>query len=211
MSSPLKEEEKAKTREEMIKSAKQAGDLLKAKKLKSYLGGFDPNAPPKLYKLKSEDGQIFAVERFPMKFSAYINQKWIDLGINDRNVDKMDPVLVPYHSSVVALVIEWLYHHQHSIPKDPKTRYPEFPEWDKQFFKMDSGQLFALLNASHGLGIEDLMNMGCAAAAELIRGKNCEEIRKIYGIRSDEEQMEEALSQGGEGSSTTSFAVDKDF
>ncbi|CAA90636.1 Skp1-related protein [Caenorhabditis elegans] len=170
-----------------------------------------PRSAP-LYKLKSEDGQIFNVERGPMKFCAFINQKFIDHGVNDRNCERADPILVPFHSSIVQAVIEWLYHYQDNplARRDSKIRYHDFSEWDKQFFNVESGVLFALLNASHALGVEDLMNMGCAAAAELIRGKSTEEIRKIYGIRSDEEQMEEALANGGEGTSAMTFTTDSD-
>ncbi|CAO4386782.1 unnamed protein product [Caenorhabditis nigoni] len=164
--------------------------------------------PAALYKLKSEDGQMFEVERAPMIVSSFINQKFIDQGANDRNCDRMEPILLPFHGSIISMIIKWLYHHQNEAPMSKKLRYCEFQDWDKEFFKMESGVLFALLNAAHALGIEDLMNMGCSAAAELIRGKNTEEIRKIYGIRTDEEQMEDALAAGGEGTSTTTFTVD---
>ncbi|CAL2051400.1 unnamed protein product [Caenorhabditis brenneri] len=152
--------------------------------------------PRALYKLKSEDGQIFMVERIPMKYSSFINQKFIDLGINDRNCDK---------------IIEWLYHHQHKYPTGLDCRYADLDDWDKEFFKMQSGELFELISATHSLGIKEMMNMGCSAAAQLINGKSTKEMREILGIRTDEERMELALANGGEGSSTTSFVVDKNF
>ncbi|EGT40552.1 CBN-SKR-20 protein [Caenorhabditis brenneri] len=167
--------------------------------------------PRALYKLKSEDGQIFMVERIPMKYSSFINQKFIDLGINDRNCDKVDPILVPCHSSAFEKIIEWLYHHQHKYPSGLDCRYADLDDWDKEFFKMQSGELFELISATHSLGIKEMMNMGCSAAAQLINGKSTKEMREILGIRTDEERMELALANGGEGSSTTSFVVDKNF
>ncbi|EFP03557.1 hypothetical protein GCK72_025401 [Caenorhabditis remanei] len=163
----------------------------------------------KRFKLISEDGHEFIISKVALRASKFIVDKLAEAGITEENCETMDPILVPFHHVLVKQCVDWLNHHQCDAPKTRKIKYKHFSKWDKKFFKMESGELFALLNASHALGIDELMNMGCAVAAELIRGKNVEEIRKIYGIKSDEEQMEELLANGGEGTSTMTFTVEK--
>uniref|UniRef100_A0A1I7TN86 Skp1-related protein n=1 Tax=Caenorhabditis tropicalis TaxID=1561998 RepID=A0A1I7TN86_9PELO len=163
-----------------------------------------------LYKLKTEDGQIVEVERKLLKFSTFINQKLIDAGCTDANCKEMEPIAVPCHSEALRLVIRWLNKHHTTLPKTTKVKYDRFSNWDKEFFKMETPRLFGLISASYALGIEDLMNMGCSTAAQLIKGKSTAEIRQIYGIKSDKEQMEEALANGGEGTSTATFTYDSD-
>ncbi|CAI2355883.1 unnamed protein product [Caenorhabditis sp. 36 PRJEB53466] len=154
-----------------------------------------------MYKLKSEDGQVFETDRMALKKSSVFEQHLLANGIDDSNSSEMQPFLVPYPGIVIEMIIRWLNHHRDDRPRQRRTLYRDISHWDKEFLKVDTGVLFKMLNASHYLKIEELTHQGCAAAAELIRGKSTEEIRKIYGIKSEEEQMEEDIANGLPGPS----------
>ena len=67
------------------------------------------------------------------------------------------------------------------------------PEWDCDYINLDNmDDLIDLVVASNFLDIEGLLNLGCAKIASLIKGKNVEEIRDMFGIENDFTPEEEA-------------------
>ncbi|KAL6842371.1 hypothetical protein ACP4OV_027798 [Aristida adscensionis] len=66
--------------------------------------------------------------------------------------------------------------------------------WDKEFITsgVDNSILFAIILAANYLGIEDLIDLGCTAVADKMRGKQPEEIRKTFDIENDYTPEQEA-------------------
>ncbi|KAJ0980071.1 hypothetical protein J5N97_015545 [Dioscorea zingiberensis] len=70
----------------------------------------------------------------------------------------------------------------------------EFEEWDKEYIeKPDPVLLHDLMQASSSMKIKGLMELGAERMASLIRGRNPDEIRKLFNIKYDftPEQEEE--------------------
>ena len=67
-----------------------------------------------------------------------------------------------------------------------------FLGWDQTFInQLDQSLLFDLIVASNFLDIRGLLDLTCKAAANLIRGRTVEEIRKKFNIKNDFTPQEE--------------------
>ncbi|RLN41111.1 SKP1-like protein 13 [Panicum miliaceum] len=66
--------------------------------------------------------------------------------------------------------------------------------WDEKFISdlPDNSALFAVILAANYLGIEDLLDLGCTAVADKMRGKTPEEVRVALGIENDYTPEQEA-------------------
>ena len=102
--------------------------------------------------------------------------------------------------SILRKVIVYCTHYRGQqspgIPKPlPHKNLKEagVPEWDCDYINLDNmDDLIDLVVASNFLDIEGLLNLGCAKIASLIKGKNVEEIRDMFGIENDFTPEEEA-------------------
>lgn len=64
--------------------------------------------------------------------------------------------------------------------------------WDQTYInQLDQSLLFDLIVASNFLDIRGLLDLTCKAAANLIRGRTVEEIRKNFNIKNDFTPQEE--------------------
>ncbi|KAL6640969.1 hypothetical protein ACP70R_019150 [Stipagrostis hirtigluma subsp. patula] len=66
--------------------------------------------------------------------------------------------------------------------------------WDKEFIAAvpDNSTLFGIILAANYLGVDDLIDLGCTAVADKMRGKKPEEIRAIFEIENDYTPEQEA-------------------
>ncbi|KAF8722914.1 hypothetical protein HU200_022051 [Digitaria exilis] len=66
--------------------------------------------------------------------------------------------------------------------------------WDKKFIGdlPDNSALFAIILAANFLGIEELLDLGCTAVADKMRGKTADEIRTALDIENDYTPEQEA-------------------
>ena len=97
---------------------------------------------------------------------------------------------------VLKKILEWAdYHQDDEEDKNKDENYKkstDIGEWDRKFLDVDQAMLFEIIIAANYLDIKDLLNTGCRAVANMIRGKSTEEIRKTFNIINDFTPEEEA-------------------
>eukprot|EP00088_Acartia_fossae_P056489 TRINITY_DN65783_c0_g1_i1.p1 TRINITY_DN65783_c0_g1~~TRINITY_DN65783_c0_g1_i1.p1 ORF type:complete len:150 (-),score=26.04 TRINITY_DN65783_c0_g1_i1:159-578(-) len=92
---------------------------------------------------------------------------------------------------ILAKIIDWANHHRDDPPppyeEDFKTAKTadDIGEWDQEFVKVDQATLFDMIMAANYLDIKPLLDMLCKTVANMIKGKNVEEIREKFGIKND--------------------------
>lgn len=100
-------------------------------------------------------------------------------------------------------IAEWCRKHkedppQRSLDSRSNNRQIAIPEWDTDFLAaLNNSELFELICAANYLEIPLLMDYSCKTVANMAKGKSPEEMRMIFGIRSDEEDEEAALYAPG--------------
>uniref|UniRef100_A0A0D9WHI5 SKP1-like protein n=1 Tax=Leersia perrieri TaxID=77586 RepID=A0A0D9WHI5_9ORYZ len=64
-------------------------------------------------------------------------------------------------------------------------------DWDMAFININVKPLYNLMGAANLLGIDELHDLACYKVANMLKGKNTEEMREILNIRSDFTPAEE--------------------
>ncbi|KAH9816806.1 Skp1 family, dimerization domain-containing protein [Melampsora americana] len=143
--------------------------------------------------LVTSDNEQFTVEREVAIRSVLIKNMIEDVGESD------NPIPLPNVSaSVLKKVIEWCEHHKKDPepsaedPDDARKRATEIGEWDTKFIAVDQEMLFEIILAANYLDIKPLLDVGCKSVANMIKGKQPEEIRKLFNIVNDFTPEEEA-------------------
>jgi S-phase kinase-associated protein 1 len=90
-------------------------------------------------------------------------------------------------SKTLSKVIEYCTKHDSEAQKKDKGRSAEaeLKEWDAEFLNVDIETLHDLLLAANYLDIQDLLDLACQKVADMIKGKQPEEIRKTFNIVND--------------------------
>lgn len=57
--------------------------------------------------------------------------------------------------------------------------------WNENFIKLEHDTLFAIILAANYLDIKSLLDLSCKKAANSIKGKTPEEIRRMWNIKND--------------------------
>jgi len=143
--------------------------------------------------LISSDNEQFEVERAVAERSGLISSLLADTGSTDAPIP-----LLQVSSNILQKILEWCEHHKND-PKQPteeidesRKRSTEINEWDQKFLAVDQEMMFELILASNYLDIKPLLDAGCKTIANLIKGKQPEEIRKTFNIKNDFTPEEEA-------------------
>jgi len=141
----------------------------------------------------SSDGEQFTIDREVAIRSVLIKNMIEDVGESD------NPIPLPNVSaSVLKKVIEWCEHHKKDPepsaedPDDARKRATEISDWDTKFINVDQEMLFEIILAANYLDIKPLLDVGCKSVANMIKGKQPEEIRKLFNIANDFTPEEEA-------------------
>ncbi|KAH8924706.1 E3 ubiquitin ligase complex SCF subunit sconC [Atractiella rhizophila] len=141
----------------------------------------------------SSDGESYTVEKDVACRSVLIKNMLEDIGESD------NPIPLPNVSSnVLKKVLEWCEHHK----KDPepisediddtRRKTTEISDWDQKYIQVDQEMLFEIILAANYLDIEPLLDVGYKVVANMIKGKQPEEIRKLFNIVNDLTPEEEA-------------------
>ncbi|PQQ00804.1 SKP1-like protein 1B [Prunus yedoensis var. nudiflora] len=76
-------------------------------------------------------------------------------------------------------------HHEEEAAANGENIEEILKNWDAKFMKVDQSILFSLILAANYLNIKSLLDLTCQVAADMIKGKTPEEIRKTFNIMND--------------------------
>lgn len=130
--------------------------------------------------LQSSNGIEFELDQELAKTSVTIKNL-----IEDAGIDNAIP-LPGVTSNTLENVIEYL---TTLMPVDEPKQKPEEEDKDKKvmdhYAKMDQTTLFEMILAANYLEIKVLLDVLCKTVANMIKGKNPEEIRKTFNVEND--------------------------
>lgn len=145
-------------------------------------------------KLESSDGEVVTIDTEIIRQSQTIDEMLRELP--DQQDDEEPIPLANINGNILNKIIEWCKHHKNDaqVADDEETerRTDDIPTWDQEFLKVDQGTLFELIMAANYLNIRRLLDLCCKNVANMIKGKNADEIRKTFNIKNDFTQEEEA-------------------
>jgi S-phase kinase-associated protein 1 len=145
-----------------------------------------------MIKVLSSDDIEFQVEDNVIMQSYLIKNMVNDLELNDQAIP-----LVSVQSSILKKILEYAeYHKDDPVPteedeKKVKTS-EDISDWDREFMNMEQDLVFELVIAANYLEMRELLDLGVKTIANMIKGKDVEEIREIFGIENDFTEEEEA-------------------
>ncbi|XP_062946097.1 S-phase kinase-associated protein 1-like [Cynocephalus volans] len=154
-----------------------------------------PNTLPSI-KLQSSDGEVFEVDVEIAKQSVTIETMMEDLGMD--NERDHDPVpLLNVNAAILRKVLQWCVHHKDDAPppedgENKEKRTDDIPAWDQEFLEVDQGTLLELILAANYLDIKGLLDVTGKTFANMTKEKTPEEIHKIFNIKNDFTEEEEA-------------------
>ncbi|XP_011047805.1 PREDICTED: SKP1-like protein 1B [Populus euphratica] len=128
----------------------------------------------KVLKLKTSDNEVFEVEEKAALQSGIIK------GMVEDGYSTDDAIpLFNVEKKTLVKIVEWLKKHASDASKD------ELEKWDADFVDVDTDSLYDLLLASNYLSVEVLLGQLVQKVADMIKGKQPEEIRKLFNIKND--------------------------
>ncbi|XP_022139312.1 SKP1-like protein 14 [Momordica charantia] len=133
--------------------------------------------------LKTCDNQIYEVEEAIAKQSGVIRNF-----LEDFDGDCVEIPLLKVNERMLKVVMEWCAMHA-----GEELEEKELQDWESKFVAMDDLDfLYEVLMAANYLEVVDLVHRLCKKVADIIAGKQPEEIRKIFNIENDFTPEEEA-------------------
>ncbi|KAI5477114.1 S-phase kinase-associated protein 1 [Pseudohyphozyma bogoriensis] len=137
-------------------------------------------------------------EQFPVAKEVAIRSVLIKNLLDDLDESEAPIPLPNVSANVLKKVLEWCEQHK----KDPepiaddgddtRKKTTEISDWDQKFIQVDQEMLFEIILAANYLDIKPLLDVGCKTVANMIKGKQPEEIRKLFNIVNDFTPEEEA-------------------
>ena len=135
----------------------------------------------KVLKLKSSDDIIFKVSLAAAMQSRMLKGMIEEDDTVVHEVGKDGVIPIPkVDSQTLKMVIDYWNKHL-----DEKANENKHKKWDVQFVNKDQSLLYDLLMAANYLDAEKLLKLICWKVAEMIKGKEPEEIRQIFNIKND--------------------------
>ncbi|XP_057427728.1 SKP1-like protein 1A [Lotus japonicus] len=101
--------------------------------------------------------------------------------IREKGVDGDNKINLPNISiETMCKINEYVKKHAEAV--DPAKN---LDAWDEEFIKVDLNTLFNLIEATHYLKIQNLIDLGCKTVANMMRGKTTEQMRQTFNIKND--------------------------
>jgi S-phase kinase-associated protein 1 len=147
--------------------------------------------------LVSSDGVSYEVSKVAAKMS-----KLIDDLLKDEEAETTEVKVIPCseaRGAALKYVVQYMEHHWNNrwkpIEKPMKRKVTSYlSPWDKQFLYTDlvvngnerQWEMLAYSTmAANFLQVEDMVQLCCAAFAEIMKGKTAEQIRDVFNIECD--------------------------
>ena len=129
-----------------------------------------------------------------------------DTGITDLSTVSLEELkareLIPLpelSADILKLVIQFMIKHRDDplkkIEKPIKTTSLKeiVGEWDAEFVNLEQEPLFKLILAANYLDMPDLLELGICKLATMVKGKDPEEIKRLFNIEPDITPEEEKM------------------
>ena len=135
--------------------------------------------------LVSSDGEKIEISSKAAQRSVLVK------GILEDYPDDAEVPLNNVKSNILKKFKEYLDHYENEEPKEierplPSNNFKEcVNEWDYNFIDMDLQLIFEIILGANYMDIKPLLELSSAKVASIIKGKNTEEIRKIFDINKD--------------------------
>ncbi|SPP89481.1 S-phase kinase-associated protein 1-like [Drosophila guanche] len=135
-----------------------------------------------IVKLQSSDGKTIEVDfDIITRCSGTIKiimEDWNDAAVPLENIN----------SDILTMVIEWAEFHFNTNASEEDGR-----RWRQTFVSKNHVALFSLIKAANYLDIKNLHDVTCKTVADMIRGKQTEEMRRILHIKDDTIRSDESM------------------
>jgi S-phase kinase-associated protein 1 len=135
--------------------------------------------------LVSSDGLRFSVQREVACMSQLLRT------MLEGDSKETEIPLKEVRGSELKKIVEYMNHHHGNMP-DPidrpikSSRLEDFvTKWDAEFVDVEQSKLFDIILAANYMDIRELLDLGCAKAASLIKGKTPEQIRTLFNLEND--------------------------
>mmetsp|Transcript_9129 Transcript_9129/g.33490 ORF Transcript_9129/g.33490 Transcript_9129/m.33490 type:complete len:158 (-) Transcript_9129:723-1196(-) len=135
-------------------------------------------------KLRSSDAELFEVEE-EVAFESHTVKNMIE-DVDEEGSDA--PIPLPnVNAKILAKVIEYCKHQVETRKEseDKAASEESIKNWEANFVNVDQNTLFELILAANYLNIKSLLDLTCLTVANMIKGKNPEEIRRTFHIKND--------------------------
>ena len=135
--------------------------------------------------LISSDGEKIEISSKAAQRSVLVK------GILEDYPDDAEVPLNNVKSNILKKIKEYLDHYENEEPKEierplASNNFKEcVNEWDYNFIDMDLQLIFEIILGANYMDIKPLLELSSAKVASIIKGKNTEEIRKIFDINND--------------------------
>ena len=152
---------------------------------------------------ETKEGDKVPVKVALLLISRTFETMWKDLNMSSASGDQVENYVFPVKAistRTFKKVVEWLEEHVGKpvpvIEEDAATKERKWftlTEYEQSFFEVNVEELAELLVAGNFLDIPSLYLYGCQSMASIIKDKNPEEIRAMFGLEDDltEEEKQE--------------------
>ncbi|KAI9292886.1 S-phase kinase-associated protein 1A-like protein [Neoconidiobolus thromboides FSU 785] len=146
--------------------------------------------------LTTSDNKEVKVERSVIERSKLIKGLLEDTNDADASIPLMN-----VNEETLLRIIEYCEHHrddpvveeeEDDEPPNRARAIEDIDPWDFNFAKLDKESLYELILAANYLDIKPLIQVCCKMIANMIRGKNIQQIREEFNIINDFTEEEEA-------------------
>lgn len=136
--------------------------------------------------------------RIPRK-AALMSELIASMLKDDEEDEESEIPLQEVSKDILLKVVEFLTKHMEDPMKEivkpiVSNKMEELVgEWDAKFIDLEQEPLFRVILAANYLDIPSLLDLGIAKVASMIKGKEPDEVKKIFGIDADITPEEEKM------------------
>jgi len=151
-----------------------------------------------LIELVSGDDHKFEVQSKYLMMSGLLKNMLEEIEDDGEEEEDASTVPVPnVNENALQKVIEFCKHHyknkMKAIEKPLRKDFKEcVSEWDFEFIRINEEFLIELIMAANYLDLKDMLELGCAKVASMLKGKTAQQIREMFGIENDFSEEEES-------------------